>query len=143
MRRKHPASKPSSRSAFTLLEVLAALALCVLLASVTSTAIVHSGGSARRALRLQDQALRLSTLYAQARLRPATLAAESADVRSSSPWRLALDERLTPPPPPPPVSLDRPPAPPPQPRRWTLLTLRDAAGDLRPVQLAILEPPTP
>lgn len=132
---------PSSVSAFTLLEVLAALALCVLLASVTATAVVHSGGSVRRAIRLQDQALRLRALHAQARLHPAGLA-DAAAPSPSSPWRVAMEERLVPAPPPPKSVALRPgrPASPPPPRRWTVLTLHDSTGTLRPVQLEILEP---
>ena len=132
-------SSASAVSAFTLLEVLAALALCMLLASATSTAVVLSGNSARRAVRLQDQALRLRSLHAQVRLRPATLS-DAAIPSPSSPWRVALEEHLTPPPPPPPQTRisDRPPSPPP-PRRWTLATLHDSSAPLRPVQLTILE----
>lgn len=130
----------SAASAFTILEVLAALALCVLLASVTATAVVHSGSSARRTVRLQDQALRLRTLHAQARLHP-DLLQDAAIPSPSSAWRVAQDERITPPPPlPPSVSRlsDRPPSPLP-PRRWNIVTLHDSTAALRPVQLAILE----
>ena len=133
-----PLRTDAPASGFTLLEVLAALALCVLLASVTATAVVHSGGSVRRALRLQDQALQLSSLYTQARLRPATLSEAAL-----SPWRIAIDERLTPSPSPHP-SIGQPRAEPRPPRRWTLLTLHaPAAAALRPLQLAILENPAP
>lgn len=135
-----PSPPTSSRNAFTLLEVLAALALCVLLATVTATATIQSTRASRRAIRQQDQALRLRTLHATTRLHPASLSDSSAPSASSS-WRVAIDEQLTPVPTPrrPASRLsDRIPSPPP-PRRWTLLTLHDTTATLRPVQLAILE----
>lgn len=134
-----PFPRPASRG-FTLVEVLGALALCVLLAGVAATATLQSSRALRRAETLRGQTLRLRTLHVQARLRPAETATDAP-----SPWRIDRDELLVPPPPPPrAVSrlADRPPLPPP-PRRWTLLTLRDAASTLRPVQLAILETEEP
>ena len=128
-----PPSRRPPANGFTLLEVLGALALCVMLAGVAATASVHSSRALRRAEALRDQTLRLRTLYAQAHCRPD----ETENV--PAPWRIDRDELLVPPPAPPrPASrvAARPPLPP---RRWTLLTLRDTASALRPVQLAILE----
>lgn len=143
-----PAPRQPARSGFTLLEVLAALALCVLLATVAATATTLSSAASRRAVRLQDQALRIRSLHAQARLRPETLS-DLAVPSPGSPWRVDLDERFTPaplPPKPPPRLADRLPDPPP-PRRWILLALHAPATGhvppLSPVQLAILETDTP
>jgi type II secretory pathway pseudopilin PulG len=135
-----PSGRTSSRG-FTLLEVLGALALCVLLAGVAASATIQSSSALRRTEALQDQALRLRALHAQARLHPAGLA-DAAVPSPASPWLVAMEERLVPAPPPPKSVALRPgrPASPPPPRRWTVLTLHDSTGTLRPVQLEILEP---
>lgn len=137
MRPTTPSCRPSARG-FTLVEVLGALTLCVMLAGVAATASIQSSRALRRAEAIRGQTLRLRTLYAEAHLRPAETAEDSP-----SPWRIDHDELLIPPTPPPrPASrlADRPPRPP---RRWTLLTLRDATASLRPVRLAILETEEP
>ena len=64
------ASPPSCpRAGFTLLEVLAALAICVLLAVATASAIAFAARAEQAALRDGDAALLLPALYAAQRLR--------------------------------------------------------------------------
>lgn len=129
-----PSFQPRTHG-FTLVEVLGALALCVMLAGVAATASIQSSRAIRRAEAIRDQTLRLRTLHSQASLRPD----ETEDAPSS--WRIDRDEHLVPPPARPASRLSvRVPLPP---RRWTILTLRDAANTLRPVRLAILETEEP
>ena len=62
-----PISRPSG---FTLIEVLASLGLCALLAAATASAVVFSGRAERIALRYGDASLLVPSLYAAQRLRP-------------------------------------------------------------------------
>lgn len=120
---------------FTLVEVLGALALCVMLAGVAATASIQSSRAIRRAEAIRDQTLHLRTLYAQAHLHP------DETEEAPSPWRIDRDELLVPPPARPSSRLAvRAPLPP---RRWSILNLRDASNTLRPVRLAILETEEP
>lgn len=65
------ASHPTRiRAGFTLIEVLAALALCVLLAVATTSAIAFTSRSERLAARTGEASLLLPSLYAAQRLRP-------------------------------------------------------------------------
>ena len=65
----------STRAGFTLIEVLASLGLCALLATATASAIAFAARAERMAVRDGEASLLLPALYAGQRLRPDELPA--------------------------------------------------------------------
>ena len=63
-------SLPKRETGFTLIEVLVSLALCVLLATATASAVAFAARAEQLATRHGDASLILKSLYAAQRLRP-------------------------------------------------------------------------
>ena len=121
-RGSHMASYLSSQRAngFTLIEVLASLGLCALLAVATTSAVVMASRAERSALRHAEASLLVPALYAAQRLRP--------DALREAPrgWRLQHTSLVT-------------PLPDGTLREWHHLILAAANHEIRPVALDILD----
>ena len=70
-----------NRAGFTLIEVLASLGLCALLAAAAASAVAFASRSERAAARDSEASLILPSLYAAQRLRPDDLPAAPAGWR--------------------------------------------------------------
>ncbi len=113
--------KPISRpSGFTLIEVLASLGLCALLAAATASAVVFSGRAERIALRYGDASLLVQSLYAAQRLRPEELPAPPRG------WRVDHVSQMF-------------PLPDETLREWHQLAIAPAAREIPPFTLSILD----
>ncbi len=112
-----PISRPSG---FTLIEVLASLGLCALLAAATTSAVVFSGRAERIALRYADASLLIPSLYAAQRLRPEALPAPPRG------WRVDPISQMI-------------PLPDGTLREWHQLAIAPAGREIPPFSLFILD----
>jgi prepilin-type N-terminal cleavage/methylation domain-containing protein len=84
-------SRPAAGAAgFTLIEVLASLGLCALLATAAAGAVAFAARAERLAARDGEAGLLLQSLYAAQRLRPDDAPAAPRD------WLVARDETIVP-----------------------------------------------
>ncbi|MDR0993215.1 MAG: hypothetical protein LBN38_01415 [Verrucomicrobiota bacterium] len=114
-----PTARPSPPAGFTLLEVLAALGLCVFLAVCVSSAVGFTTRAERLAEREGAASLFCQTLYTAQRLYPEELPP------APSGWRVARTEDIE--------KLSRDTL-----REWHTLQVVDANGILRPFPLRVL-----
>ncbi|HAL93098.1 MAG TPA: hypothetical protein DCM68_08765 [Verrucomicrobia bacterium] len=105
---------------FTLIEVLASLGLCVLLATATASAVAFASRAERAAAREGEAAFLLQTLYAAQRLRPDDLpvAPRGWRVEHGTSIVKLSDETL---------------------REWHLLSVRPDGQERPPLTLCILD----
>ncbi|MGD9612306.1 MAG: prepilin-type N-terminal cleavage/methylation domain-containing protein [Kiritimatiellia bacterium] len=115
------ASRPAAGSAgFTLIEVLASLGLCALLATATAGAVAFAARAERQAAREGAAALLLQSLYAAQRLRPAEPPAAPRG------WQVARDGEI--------VRLSDDLR-----QEWHVLAVRDETGETRSFAFRILD----
>ena len=110
----------SPRAGFTLIEVLAALGLCALLATATASAIAFAARAEQMAARDGEASLLLPALYAGQRLRPDELPAAPPG------WRIDTSTDIVK------ISDDLL-------QEWHLLAVTAANGETRPFTLRILD----
>ena len=109
-----------SRAGFTLIEVLASLGLCALLATATASAIAFAARAERMAVRDGEASLLLPALYAGQRLRPDELPAAPRG------WRVETSTDIVK------ISDDLL-------QEWHLLAVATDDGETRPFTLRILD----
>ena len=112
-----PAAGPAG---FTLIEVLASLGLCVLLATAAAGAVAFAARAERLAARDGEAGLLLQSLYAAQRLRPAEAPTAPRG------WLVARDEAIVP------LSDDLR-------QEWHVMAVRDETGESRPFVFLILD----
>ena len=112
-----PAAGPAG---FTLIEVLASLGLCVLLATAAAGAVAFAARAERLAARDGEAGLLLQSLYAAQRLQPAEAPAAPRG------WLVARDEAIVP------LSDDLR-------QEWHVMAVRDETGESRPFVFLILD----
>ena len=110
----------STRAGFTLIEVLASLGLCALLATATASAIAFAARAERMAVRDGEASLLLPALYAGQRLRPDELPAAPPG------WRVETSTDIVK------ISDDLL-------QEWHLLAVATDDGETRPFTLRILD----
>ena len=110
----------STRAGFTLIEVLASLGLCAMLATATASAIAFAARAERMAVRDGETSLLLPALYAGQRLRPDELPAAPRGWRVETSTDIAkiADDLL---------------------QEWHLLAVATDDGETRPFTLRILD----
>jgi prepilin-type N-terminal cleavage/methylation domain-containing protein len=114
-------SRPAAGAAgFTLIEVLASLGLCALLATAAAGAVAFAARAERLAARDGEAGLLLQSLYAAQRLRPDDAPAAPRD------WLVARDETIVP------LSDDLR-------QGWHVMAVRDETGEARPFVFLILD----
>ena len=105
---------------FTLIEVLASLGLCALLATAAAGAVAFAARAERLAARGGEAALLLQSLYAAQRLRPADPPAPPRG------WLVARDEVIVP------LSDELR-------QGWQVLAVRDETGETRSFTFLVLD----
>ena len=105
---------------FTLIEVLASLGLCALLATAAAGAVAFAARAERLAARDGEAALLLQSLYAAQRLRPADPPAAPRG------WLVARDEVIVP------LSDELR-------QGWQVLAVRDETGETRSFTFLVLD----
>jgi prepilin-type N-terminal cleavage/methylation domain-containing protein len=115
-----PIRPAAGAAGFTLIEVLASLGLCALLATAAAGAVAFAARAERRAARDGDAALLVQSLYAAQRLRP-----EDAPAAPRG-WQIARDEEI--------VRLSDDLR-----QEWHVLAVRDETNETRPFALLVLD----
>lgn len=115
-----PGQPICTNKGFTLIEVLASLGLCVLLATATASAVAFASRAERVAARDGQASLLVQTLYASQRLRPDDLPVAPRG------WRIGQDTSI--------VKLPDEAL-----REWHLLSVAADAQEMPPFTLCILD----